>query len=122
MPFTLQQIVRSPSYNNLFQILQNHKKELIRNPLDGLNKALDAFSTKYPDNSQAIIFKLELLERYPSRLAQKFLIDQTKSANKQIRFVALKALAKFHLQNSNTIKDVPFRSYLQRRIEPVLIR
>ena len=29
MPFTLQQIVRSPSYNNLFQILQNHKKELI---------------------------------------------------------------------------------------------
>ena len=121
MPFTLQQIVRSPSYTNLFQILQNHKKkELIRNPLDGLNKALDAFSTKYPDNSEAIIFKLELLERYPSRLAQKFLIDQTKSANKQIRFVALKALAKFHLQNSSTIKDVPFRSYLQRRIETSL--
>ncbi|MEE2923492.1 MAG: tetratricopeptide repeat protein, partial [bacterium] len=85
-----------------------------------LNKALETFSNKYPDNHEAIIFQLELLERYPSRLAQKFLLDQTKSGKEQVRLIALKALAKFHMQHNSLIQDMPFRGYLQRRIETSL--
>ena len=120
IPFAIQQITKSPSYKDLFQLLLNHKGELINNPVRGLNNALQAFSKHYPNNYEAIIFRLELLERYPSRLSQKFLLDQTKSGQSKIRLTALKALANFHLQNNSAVEGMPFRGYLQRRIETSL--
>ena len=120
IPFVLQQIEKIPSSLTLLDIIIRHKDPLISNPPKGLNSALKSLQKEFPTNIAVIKFRLELMERYPSRLAQKFLLEQTKSGRPEIRLIALRALAKDHLQSLNNAGDIPFRSYLIRRIETSL--
>lgn len=122
IPYALQLIEKSPQTLSLFHLLIKHKQELISRPLRGLNQALQILEKEHPDNVAIIKFRLELLELYPSRLSQKFLLDQTKSGRFEIRLSALRGLAKYALENEGSIEEIPFKSYLRKRIETCLNR
>lgn len=120
IPFVLQQVENNPSSITLLDIVIKHKDSLIINPPKGLNQALKSFQDGFPENTAVIKFRLELMERYPSKLSQKFLLDQTKSGRSEIRLLALRALAKDYLLNRVSTESMPFKSYLLRRIETSL--